>query len=182
MVVEPVCYEGFVFRSTLESKWARLFDELGVFYEYEPKVFDTSLGWYLPDFYLPRFELWVEVKPSEPTDEERQKLIEACDQVSQRGVFVSSFPEFDAGGPKNFGVHSLSGERLRCDKIFNQISERRQAQIKRAVNKSLGNYGLVSAAEHVPVVVVQIAEKAGNKKLRYEINAKANAERRVRLA
>jgi hypothetical protein len=41
------------------------FDTLGVEYEYEPNAYQTSLGGYLPDFYLPRFNdgVFVEVKP-----------------------------------------------------------------------------------------------------------------------
>jgi hypothetical protein len=41
------------------------FDALGVVYEYEPEGFDLGeAGWYLPDFYLPQSDIWLEMKPA----------------------------------------------------------------------------------------------------------------------
>lgn len=57
-------YAGYKFRSRLEARWAVFMDELGVPYAYEPEGYDLGdAGWYLPDFWLPRQECWVEVKP-----------------------------------------------------------------------------------------------------------------------
>lgn len=57
-------YKGYRFRSRLEARWAVYFDALGIRYEYEPQGFDLgAVGYYLPDFYLPDFEAWVEIKP-----------------------------------------------------------------------------------------------------------------------
>ena len=40
----------------------RVFDVLGLRWEYEPEGFDLGkAGWYLPDFWLPDFELWIEI-------------------------------------------------------------------------------------------------------------------------
>ena len=67
-------YNGYRFRSRLEARWAVFFDTLDVEYQYEPEGFDLGNGiWYLPDFWLPRLELWVEIKPTEPDCDERQK-------------------------------------------------------------------------------------------------------------
>ena len=56
-------YNGYKFRSRLEARWAVFFDELGIKYEYEPEGFELSNGErYLPDFYLPDFSYYVEVK------------------------------------------------------------------------------------------------------------------------
>lgn len=62
-------YKGCRFRSRLEARWAVFFDALGVEWEYEPQGFEKQMAWggsvrYLPDFYLPRTETWVEVKGS----------------------------------------------------------------------------------------------------------------------
>lgn len=47
-------YNGYRFRSRLEARVAKLLDELGIRYEYEPEGFVLSDGTrYLPDFYLP---------------------------------------------------------------------------------------------------------------------------------
>lgn len=75
-------YNGYRFRSRLEARWAVFFDTLGVEYKYEPEGFDLggcvlldhfgeniieyTLGddhWYLPDFYLPGQQCWIEIKP-----------------------------------------------------------------------------------------------------------------------
>ena len=64
--VKPIetVYKGYRFRSRLEARWAVYFDEAGIEYEYEPEGFELSDGTrYLPDFYLPGFQIYAEVKP-----------------------------------------------------------------------------------------------------------------------
>lgn len=56
-------YKGYRFRSRLEARWAVFFDALGVKYEYEKEGFDIDGTWYLPDFYLPEMDIFVEIKP-----------------------------------------------------------------------------------------------------------------------
>lgn len=56
-------YNGYKFRSRLEARWAVFFDSLGVQYEYEKEGFKLEHGWYLPDFWLPDLDVWVEIKP-----------------------------------------------------------------------------------------------------------------------
>lgn len=56
-------YKGYRFRSRLEARWAVFFDELNIQYQYEPDGFPLKSGWYLPDFYLPEFSIYVEIKP-----------------------------------------------------------------------------------------------------------------------
>ena len=60
-------YAGCRFRSRLEARWAVFFDALGIAWEYEPEGYEITDGHtspirYLPDFYLPDPEVWVEVK------------------------------------------------------------------------------------------------------------------------
>lgn len=57
-------YNGLLFRSRLEARWAVFFDSAGVKYEYEPDAFMLGGIGYVPDFYLPEYELYVEVKPA----------------------------------------------------------------------------------------------------------------------
>ena len=57
-------YNGYKFRSRLEARWAVFFDALGVQYEYEPEGLDLEeCGLYLPDFYLPHINTYLEIKP-----------------------------------------------------------------------------------------------------------------------
>lgn len=58
-------YKGYRFRSRLEARWAIVFDELEIEWQYEPEGFKLSSGeWYLPDFRVKwgPFKAWVEIK------------------------------------------------------------------------------------------------------------------------
>ena len=56
-------YNGYRFRSRLEARWAVFFDAAGIKYEYESEGFVCDDGTkYLPDFYLPKYNTYVEVK------------------------------------------------------------------------------------------------------------------------
>lgn len=59
-------YNGYKFRSRLEARWAVFFDALGVEYRYETEGYEVEWGdkkyRYLPDFYLPKFDIYAEVK------------------------------------------------------------------------------------------------------------------------
>jgi hypothetical protein len=56
-------YNGFRFRSRLEARWSIFFDALGLKFEYELQGYAMGEQCYLPDFWLPRLQLWAEVKP-----------------------------------------------------------------------------------------------------------------------
>jgi hypothetical protein len=56
-------WNGLWFRSRLEARWAVFFDYLDIKYEYEKEGYDLGDGiWYLPDFWLPDQECFVEIK------------------------------------------------------------------------------------------------------------------------
>lgn len=58
-----VKYNDIWMKSTYESRLANVFDKLKIKWEYECKWFNLRSGkCYLPDFYLPDFDLYVEVK------------------------------------------------------------------------------------------------------------------------
>lgn len=66
-------YNGYRFRSRLEARWAVFFDAAGIKYEYEPQGFVLSDGTcYLPDFYLPEFQTYAEVKPILETPDKKE--------------------------------------------------------------------------------------------------------------
>lgn len=71
----PSYWRGVVFRSRTEARWAAFFDAMGLLWLYEPEGFELDDGnWYLPDFWLPEMEMWVEIKPRAGfTDRERHK-------------------------------------------------------------------------------------------------------------
>lgn len=65
-------YAGYHFRSRLEARWAVFFDAVGVPWEYEKEGFELNdeingvTGRYLPDFWLPKQQTWLEIKPCLP--------------------------------------------------------------------------------------------------------------------
>ena len=65
MYAKPIetVYRGYRFRSRLEARWAVFFDAVGLEFEYEKEGFDLGDGIkYLPDFWIPSLNLWIEVK------------------------------------------------------------------------------------------------------------------------
>lgn len=74
-------YKGLLLRSRLEARWAVTLDALGCEYVYEDEGFDLGDGiWYLPDFWLPYHEWWLEIKGQEPTGEEIEKARRLAEQ------------------------------------------------------------------------------------------------------
>lgn len=67
----PTRYRGYHFRSRAEARWAVFFDAAGIKFEYEPEGIKFGDGTcYLPDFWLPEFQMWFEVKGRDPSNEE----------------------------------------------------------------------------------------------------------------
>lgn len=56
-------FAGDCFRSQLEVRWALFFKALDLDYVYEKQPYGLLSGWYLPDFWLPKLKVFVEVKP-----------------------------------------------------------------------------------------------------------------------
>lgn len=76
ITIKPIetYYNGYRFRSRLEARWAVFFDTGNIKYEYEPEGFELESGLkWLPDFYLPDFDCYVEVKPN--TDDGRSEIL-----------------------------------------------------------------------------------------------------------
>lgn len=64
-------YKGYRFRSRLEARWAVFFDHAKIKWEYEPEGFELDCGSrYLPDFFLPDVNSWVEIKGKKANDRE----------------------------------------------------------------------------------------------------------------
>ncbi len=66
-------YNGYKFRSRLEARWAVFFDTLNIEYRYESEGYSLEGTPYLPDFWLPKQDCFVEIKGEKPTEEEMQK-------------------------------------------------------------------------------------------------------------
>lgn len=74
MRAKDTLYRNHLFRSRLEAKYAVFFDALNEQWEYEKEGYDLDDGdHYLPDFYLPRIRMFVEIKPTWPNAKEVRK-------------------------------------------------------------------------------------------------------------
>jgi len=94
----PTFYDGHKFRSRLEARWAVFFNAAGLRYQYEKEGFSLSNGkWYLPDFYLPDINYWVEVKDSackQETFVEDMKKVSCMilDKIADNFIILSDIP------------------------------------------------------------------------------------------
>ena len=81
-------YDGYKFRSRLEAKWAVFFNALGIEYEYEVEGMKLGDTCYLPDFYLPYFHVYVEIKRKSIEGEEREEAIRKISYGSSTDTFA----------------------------------------------------------------------------------------------
>jgi len=112
MDIKPIetVYNGYRFRSRLEARWAVFFDAAGIKYEYEPEGYiipctyhgrhiddpncnELETDVYLPDFYLPNFDIYAEVKGSDAQlKQDSGKLGDAIDYkstpMSEKGLII----------------------------------------------------------------------------------------------
>jgi hypothetical protein len=94
MIAIPTEHRGLKLRSRLEARWCTFFDEAGIKYCYEPQVHDLGSGiWYLPDFYLPQFDSFIEIKPKPPTEEEAEKCSRLSCQTWKTVYCFIGFPD-----------------------------------------------------------------------------------------
>ena len=117
-------YKGYRFRSRLEARWAVFFDALGIQWEYETEGFDLGeAGWYLPDFWLPELDMYIEIKGVIPTEEEIGK----CEAVrSGLGAIVlfAGLPQEHYGYAWAYDLSDSSGGALNADDALWGVSEK----------------------------------------------------------
>jgi len=114
-------YAGYKFRSRLEARWAVFFDAMELDWNYEPEGFVLKEGlWYLPDFYLPQVETWIEVKPEEYSYEEKYKCMLLCVGTGTHVILLNGVPDFKRylgyyPGKSDNRVFELSYSLMRCN-------------------------------------------------------------------
>lgn len=84
---KPTKYCGVQFRSRTEAKYCMLFNMFDVPWTYESKRFHLPSGSYLPDFYLPSWNTWIEIKGPSPTNGE-MLLCEELKLVTKQNVII----------------------------------------------------------------------------------------------
>jgi len=101
-------YAGRFFRSRTEARWAVFFDACGISWTYEAEGYELRGGRYLPDFWLPVFGVYFEVKGEQPTEAERAKCLELAEESGRAVLLAVGAPEerfqirwFDASGEED---------------------------------------------------------------------------------
>jgi len=103
-------YNGIVFRSRMEARWAVFMDELNIPYQYEPEAFRIGKVNYLPDFFLPHMDSFLEIKNPVMAENGREKAKELA-MASKKKVFLICSP------PR---VPSFGDE---CAEVFERIGD-----------------------------------------------------------
>jgi len=92
-------YNGHYFRSRTEARWAVYFDTLGVKWLYEVEGYELGDGVrYLPDFYFPDFDFYLEVKRENFGDSDLPRWKEFVMQSQKSLVIMEGLPMVDKLG------------------------------------------------------------------------------------
>jgi hypothetical protein len=86
-------YHNTLFRSRLEARWAVFWDALAVTWAYELEGYELPTGSYLPDFWLPQYECFVEIKARTPTDRAKRLAGELARSSEHHVVMVVGMPK-----------------------------------------------------------------------------------------
>lgn len=89
---KPTKYCGVQFRSRTEAKYCMLFNMFDVPWTYESRRFLLPSGSYLPDFYLPSWNTWIEIKGPAPTEQEKRLCEELHVATKERVVICYGWP------------------------------------------------------------------------------------------
>lgn len=87
MKVLETPFAGYAFRSRCEARWAVFLKFLEVPFDYEPEGFDLGGLLYLPDFWLPNQQCFMEVKGESPDDEAIAKA-RRLSELTSHPVFI----------------------------------------------------------------------------------------------
>lgn len=135
-------YAGCRFRSRTEARWAVLMDRLNIPWEYEPQGWEMPDGSrYLPDFWLPRHLINVEVKGSDDQLARDMPKMRAFVQASNALILIlGQVPRVDHHVP----VHPVLGM---CDGEFTSLAS------VFLLNSLSGRWDVVRLLSPLPVTV-----------------------------
>ena len=117
-------YKGYLCRSRTEARWMVAFDKVDIKYEYEPEGFDLGkAGKYLPDFYLPEFNSYAEVKGRTFTLEEIEKARQLSIQSNKSVLFLEGQPARRGYWFIHPFDYALKDERIHISKLPYPLKE-----------------------------------------------------------
>jgi hypothetical protein len=108
MTAIETSYNGVRFRSRTEARWAVFFDASDIPWEYEREGFRLKTGqWYLPDFWLPTWNCFVEIKGEEPPEEAIEKCRALRDESDKPVLLIVGTPGYQSvKTPEGYDVNA----------------------------------------------------------------------------
>lgn len=97
-------YKGILFRSRIEARWALFYDKIKEPWEYEREGYKLDAStYYLPDFWMPRLDCFIEIKGAPPNFEEEAKASILAQQSGKDAfLFFGGIPTIEQYGFINF--------------------------------------------------------------------------------
>lgn len=121
-------YKGYKMRSRLEARWAVWLDAVRLAWRYEDQGFDLGEngGWYLPDFWLPELECFMEVKPHAKRNDEAYFKCSYLAELSGHPVWMVCDPDISDLDLKNCwnvkaGFWDTTGE-FKLKSVFEMVA------------------------------------------------------------
>ena len=113
-------FDGRHFRSRLEARWAVFFKAMGIECAYEPEGYVVRGTPYLPDFYIPSLDCFIEIKGVMPESDQENKALPTCAErekadglaeVTGKPVFIfyGDIPDDDGTRGDSAEVHLPDG-------------------------------------------------------------------------
>lgn len=133
-------YNGVLYRSRTEARWAFFFDAINIGFDYEPEAYRTGVRGYLPDFRLwprhPGMRWLLEVKGQYPTDDEIGKAVDLTRVLNCDLLLVIGAPDekfqliwFDRGVQRP-GLYVLAQDRC-IETGFWLLGDERTEEVER---------------------------------------------------
>lgn len=150
ITILPTLYNGITFRSRTEARWAVMFENMGLAWDYEPEGHGIDGRGYLPDFYLPQLDMWFEVKPEETDGSEVSVFAALCRASDKHGIIAYGAPNPSHDRLRYFGPDRADEGRYRL------MEDRRDDGVYWLSNStrsfSIGGPGDVTAHDRLPCI------------------------------
>jgi hypothetical protein len=132
-------------RSRLEAKWLVFFKRAGIAFTYEPDGYSLRSGAYLPDFFLPEFDCFFEVKSDHLDPKWRVPKLYVAGDINVG--FRRPTPQY-IHYPNDLSFHyvgpikcELGDDRYHINIVMNDLQAIRQCDVFFALLDSVKRYG-----------------------------------------
>lgn len=114
---------GYRFRSRLEARWSIFLEELGIEYAYEPQGYVLPSGPYLPDFYLPKYDKFIEIKPADGRERSPARKIYLAGKMTDWRRAIKMCGHAVVGPNSDDKPHNFTAHRRDCNFLGDIIKD-----------------------------------------------------------